>query len=156
MTYVDFVVQMIEANRAKTIATLERAEELGALAWRPGEGRAHCGWQFMHIAATEEIFALQRFHNRELQTPEIADAYKHGSTPTDTVPPIEEIRDYLTASRVILVEAVQELDVDKLDLVPKTLKERGWSYKQALNLVAWHEGHHQGQAHITLNLFENQ
>jgi hypothetical protein len=25
-----------------------------------------------------------------------------------------------------------------------------------LHIIGWHEGHHQGQAHITLNLFLNR
>ena len=38
--------------------------------------------------------------------------------------------------------------------IPAGLKERGWTLQQVIELIAWHEGHHHGQAHLTLNLFK--
>ena len=53
-----------EFNRARTLAMLDEIEKLpepdAALAFRLGPGRAHIGWQLMHIGITEEIFATER------------------------------------------------------------------------------------------------
>jgi hypothetical protein len=44
-------------NRTKTLQSMEQVEKLpnpsAILGWRPGAGRAHCAWQWMHIAVTE-------------------------------------------------------------------------------------------------------
>ena len=37
---------------------------------------------------------------------------------------------------------------------PHFFKERKLALADVLNLLAWHEAHHQGQAHITLNLYK--
>ena len=156
MTYADFLIAQMELNRKKTIATLERAAEAGALAWRPGEGRAHCAWQAMHTGATEESFAGERLTTGGLQNPDTVDAYRHGSTPQDDAPPLDEIKAYLTETRATLVETIRGLDEAALDEVPEQLKSRGWTRREALQLVCWHECHHQGQSHITMNLFDLQ
>jgi hypothetical protein len=41
-----------------------------------------------------------------------------------------------------------------LDVVPEAFKERGWTVRTALAVIGWHEPHHQGQAHITYNLWK--
>ena len=38
--------------------------------------------------------------------------------------------------------------------LPPGLKERGFTVAKVLHILSWHEAHHQGQAHITLNLFK--
>lgn len=156
MTFFDYLIDQIEFNRAFTLRSLDRAVELGALGWRPGSGRAHCAWQFMHIAATEEKFATQRYHGRDLIHPELIDSYGHGSTPVDEIPSVEEIKAYLAEARTLLINSIRELEESQLDVVPETMADRGWTYKQGLQLLSWHEDHHQGQCHITLNLFANQ
>lgn len=156
MAFTEFLISQIELNRKKTLAVLDRAAEAGALDWRPGEGRAHCAWQVMHIGATEESFAGERLTTDGLQNAPTVDAYRHGSTPQDDVPPLDEIRTYMTESRARLVETIRSLDESKLDEVPEQMQSRGWSYRDALQLISWHEGHHQGQAHITMNLFDLQ
>lgn len=156
MSYLDFLIGNIEANRAFTLRAFDRAVELNALGWRPGVGRAHCAWQFMHVAATEEVFACSRFHDREIVNAELVEAYQHGSTPVDEIPSANAIRAYLNESREMVIAAIRELDEEKLDVVPEMMAKQGRTYRAGLHLVSWHEGHHQGQAHITLNLFQNQ
>ena len=156
MTYFDFLKQQIEMNRKKTVAVLERAAEADALGWRPGEGRAHVAWQVMHVAATEESFARERLTARELVHPGTVAAYRHGSTPSDETPSLDEIRTYLAESRKILLETIDGLSEADLDTTPEQLKSRGWTLREALGLIAWHEPHHQGQSHITMNLFDLQ
>lgn len=156
MSYAEFLIDHIETNRGFTLRSLDRAVELGALGWRPGAGRAHCAWQFMHIAATEEVFARKRYHGREIVHTELVEAYQHGSTPADEIPAADEIKKYLADARAMLIEAIREIDESQLDVIPETMADRGWTYKKGLHLLSWHEDHHQGQSHITLNLFENQ
>lgn len=148
-------------NRTRTIALLDSVAELespaAALGWRPGEGRAHIAWQLMHIGVTEEMFGVERLVDR----PEAArhrdlwDRFRGGSTPDDTIPSVEEIRQVLNAGRELLTETLGSFSEDQLDAViwvhPATQKEL--SLRTTLQIVGWHEGHHQGQAHITLNLY---
>ena len=154
----DATIAILEANRAKTLATLDRALELGdattVLGWRPEANRAHVGWQLMHIAVTEEKFGFARLHGADCPHPELIEAYGHGSTPSDVAPSVEDIRSLLSSTRADLIEAVRKLDGVDLDERPDSMSDRGWSYNDALRLLVWHEAHHQGQSHITLNLYE--
>ena len=83
------------------------------------------------------------------------DRFRGGSTPDDTIPSVEEIRQVLNAGRELLTETLGSFSEDQLDAViwvhPATQKEL--SLRTTLQIVGWHEGHHQGQAHITLNLY---
>lgn len=156
MTYFDFLIPQLELDRKKTVAVLERAAEADALGWRPGEGRAHVAWQVMHVAATEESFARERLVADELVNPDTVAAYRHGSTPSDDIPDLDAIRSYLTESRAILLKTIEGLSESDLDTTPPQLESRGWTIREALQLLVWHEGHHQGQSHITMNLFDLQ
>lgn len=151
-------IRFMAGCRQKTDALISRVEKAAdpqaALEWRPGPGRAHIGWQLVHIGATEEKFARNRLHAGELAHPDIIAAFGHGSTPDDTAWPLERIKGYLQESRAIVTAAIHELAGVDLDSKPDTMADRGWSYADALNLLVWHEGHHQGQGHITMNLFE--
>src|SRR5437868_2102285 len=65
MSTIATLIGVLPFFRSKTFDLISRIEKLpdpaAALAWRPGPGRAHIGWQLMHIAITEEIFATERF-----------------------------------------------------------------------------------------------
>ncbi len=147
-------------NRTRTIALLDSVAELesptAALGWRPDEGRAHIAWQLMHIGVTEEMFGVERLVDR----PEAArhrnlwDRFRGGSASDDTIPSVNEIRQVLSDGRELLTEALRSFSEGQLDPViwvhPATQKEL--SLRATLQIMGWHEGHHQGQAHITLNL----
>ena len=124
------------------------------LAWRPGAGRAHIGWQLMHIGITEELFASERLVKKSGAFTELWPRFRGGSTPDDDVPAPETIRRVLAETREHLLTTVRGLDETRLDIVPEGLKERGWSLRGALAIIGWHEPHHQGQAHITYNLWK--
>ena len=64
------------------------------------------------------------------------------------------IRDVLTRSREHLRKTISQLTEADLGKIPAALKERGLSIGKALQIIVWHEAHHQGQAHITLNLLK--
>jgi uncharacterized damage-inducible protein DinB len=152
-------LESYQFNRGRTLGLLEAIEALPdpqrALAWRPGAGRAHIGWQLMHIAVTEDIFATERLapHKQGLFT-ELWPRFRGGSTPDDHVPDAATIRRTLDASRQHLAATLSEYTEDRLGEIPESLKQRNLTVCDVLSLIAWHEGHHHGQAHITLNLFK--
>jgi uncharacterized damage-inducible protein DinB len=146
-------------NRTRTLATLETIEKLPqpqqALAWRPGPGRAHIGWQLMHIGVTEDLFASERLApSKPGEFTELWPRFRGGSTPDDNVPDAKTIRQVLERSRASLLATLSEYTEARLDEIPPALAQRGLTVRTVLSLIAWHEGHHQGQAHITLNLYK--
>jgi uncharacterized damage-inducible protein DinB len=146
-------------NRTRTLGLLDAIAALAgpqqALAWRPGPGRAHIGWQLMHIAVTEDIFASERLapHKQGLFT-ELWPRFRGGSTPDDNGPDVATIRHALDASRQHLADTLSHYTEDRLSEIPESLKQRNLTVRDVLSIIGWHEGHHQGQAHITLNLYK--
>ena len=152
-------LESYQFNRTRTLGLLDAVAALPdpqrALGWRPGPGRAHIGWQLMHIALTEDIFATERLapHKQGLFT-ELWPRFRGGSTPDDNVPDAATIRRTLDESRRHLVATLSEYTEDRLSEIPESLKQRNLTVRDVLSVINWHEGHHQGQAHITLNLFK--
>jgi uncharacterized damage-inducible protein DinB len=145
--------------RTRTLGVLDAIEKLpdpqGALAWRPGPGRAHIGWQLMHLAVTDDIFASERLapHKKGRFT-ELWPRFRGGSTPDDNVPSPAVIRQTLEQARADLLATLLEYTEERLGEIPPVFKERGLTIRDVLSLIGWHEAHHQGQAHITLNLYK--
>lgn len=161
MNVVDVFVKSYEFNRGRTLGLLEKIEQQSdpqdVLAWRPGDGRAHIGWQLMHIGVTEELFATDRLApDKPPLFVELRPRFRGGSTPDAQVPTTAEIRQVLGESRRRLVDTLSRFGDDRLDERPTTLPpamiERKFTVRDVLALIAWHEAHHHGQAHITLNL----
>lgn len=154
------MIDTIKFNRDRTLKTLSTIEAepdpRSVLAWRPGSGRAHIGWQLTHVGITEEMFASDRLGiKKPTAFADLVPRFKGGSTPDDDVPSPDTIRRVLNETREHLLATLGELDENQLDAVPEgLLKERGWSLRIALQVIAWHEPHHQGQAHITYNLYK--
>jgi len=155
---IDITLQQMDLNRERTLGTLAAIEKLPdpakALGWRPGPGRAHIAWQLAHIGITEELFATERFLGTSPAFADLVPRFKGGSTPDDNVPSVATVRDVLTQSREHLRKTISQLTEADLSKIPPALKERGLSIGKALQIIVWHEAHHQGQAHITLNLFK--
>ena len=147
--------QVLEFNRGRTLATLDRIAGMGepqsVLAWRPGPGRAHSAWQVMHLAATDDRMLNVRFKEGAPNDADLCERFAGGSTPSDVdVPTVDAIRDALQRNRKVLIDyldATQPSDLDRMLVNDRTLRD--W-----LLILAWHEAHHQGQAHLTLNLYE--
>jgi len=112
----------------------------------------------MHVGITEELFATERLFNQPPGFADLIPRFKGGSTPDDNIPTPDQIREVLNASRQHLLEGLSKLNESDLNRVPDTglLKDRGWTIARALQVINWHEAHHQGQAHITLNLWKNR
>lgn len=157
-SFLQLFPQMVEFGREKTLATLAAIEQLPdpqkVLGWRPGPGRAHIAWQLMHIGVTEELFATERFRGTAPAYADLVPRFKGGSIPDDDIPTAARIREVLTESRVHLLKTVASLTEAELATIPPAFQARGITIGKALQIIPWHEGHHQGQAHITLNLYK--
>jgi uncharacterized damage-inducible protein DinB len=159
MTTTQILAAAYQLNRTRTLALLDTIEKLpdprAALGWRPGPGRAHIAWQLMHIGVTEELFATERLapHKPGAFT-ELWPRFRGGSTPDDNIPSAAEIRRVLAEGREHLLATLSDFGDDRLGEVPEALKERKLTIRDVLHILGWHEAHHQGQAHITLNLYK--
>lgn len=149
--------QFLEFTRKKTLDTLDtiakRPDAAAVLAWRPGPGRAHIAWQLMHIAATDDRHLGVRMRLGEPTDAELVKRYAGGSTPDDKVPSVEEIRQYLNERRAAMLEHLSKLT--EADLPKKPNDQAPWTYETWFQVLTWHESHHQGQAHLTLNLYKS-
>lgn len=158
MGVIHTTLDLWEFNRKRTLSTLDEVAGLpdpaAALGWRPGPGRAPIAWQLMHIAITEELFATERLTSDPVGYPVLVPRFRGGSVPDYDTPSIDEIRDVLAGSREHLLATIHRFQDDDLSMIPGALRERGWSLGTVLQVLTWHEPHHQGQAHITLNLFK--
>ncbi|MGD9854133.1 MAG: DinB family protein [Planctomycetaceae bacterium] len=158
MSIITLTTDIWKFNRDRTLATLKTIEELddpqAVLGWRPGPGRAHIAWQLMHIGITEERFAMVRPVDETSLTAETIDRFRGGSVPDEDIPALDEIRRVLEETRGHLLATMNQFTDAELDVVPERFKERGWTLATVLKVIAWHEPHHQGQAHITLNLWK--
>ena len=161
MSTLHSTIAAMQFNRTRTLATLDRAlaanEPQRALGWRPGPGRAHVAWQLMHIGITEELFATERLvPGSKAEFADLVPRFKGGSTPDDEIPAADLIRRVLTESRTHLLATLSKFSDRDLGTIPEALKERKLAMVDVLHILAYHEPHHQGQAHITLNLLAQQ
>ena len=157
MSVISNLIQSFQFNRTRTLGLLDKIEKDGnvaCLGWRPGTGRAHIAWQLMHIGVTEDIFATERLcPSKSGKFVELWTRFRGGSTPDDAIPTIDEIRSVLKIGREELLDTLRKYDESRLSEIPESLKERGLTVLDVLHIISWHESHHQGQAHITYNLF---
>jgi len=151
-----FLIEILDFNRTKTLAFVEglaKQENLPkVLGWRPGPGRAHIGWQLMHIAATDDRHVHVRMSTGQPQNPDYVRRFAGGSTPDEDIPTLVEIRRYLDEQRQGLLAFVRKLDDSVLATKPN--EQAPWTYAEWLKILGWHEAHHQGQAHLTFNLYK--
>lgn len=147
--------ELMEFSRRKTVELLDHLakhpDPKKVLAWRPGPGRAHIAWQLMHIGATDDRHLGVRMKGGDPAEPELVRRYAGGSTPDDSIPTLEEVRRYLEQRRAALLEHLRSLDESALATKPNP--QAPWSYHEWFQVLAWHEAHHHGQAHLTFNLY---
>ncbi len=152
------LLETLDFNRQKTLAFLDGLAKLGdaqkVLGWRPGPGRAHIAWQIMHIAATDDRHVHVRMGppGGQPKEVELVRRFAGGSTPDDDIPNLDAVNRYLADARATLLEMVKKLDDSALKTKPN--EQAPWTYGEWLRVLAWHEAHHQGQAHLTLNLYK--
>jgi uncharacterized damage-inducible protein DinB len=159
MSTIQNLIAACQFNRTRTLALLDRIEQekepQTALGWRPGPGRAHLAWQLMHLGITEELFATERLvHGSKPAFADLVPRFKGGSKPDDEIPPAALIRKVLSESRAHLLETLGRFGENDLATIHEIFKDRKLPLVEVLHILVWHEPHHQGQAHITLNLFK--
>lgn len=156
----DTLVQFLDFSHARLLGTLDAIEKSDqpadkVLAWRPGPGRAHMGWQFMHCAATHDRYLNVRLKGGSEKDPALVSAYGGGSTPSDTnIPAFADIRSKLEATFTPFrqyVATASDADLAKMISFPNNMQR---SLAESVLLMAWHESHHQGQIHLTWNLYK--
>src|SRR5687768_10238224 len=92
------LVAGLDFARARLLAILDTIEKSGqdpakVLAWRPGPGRAHIGWQAMHCAATHDKYLNAIIRGGKAVDEQMVSSYGGGSTPSDAgVPTLAAIR----------------------------------------------------------------
>jgi hypothetical protein len=99
----------IEFSQARLLGTLDAVEKTAEeknvpveklLAWRPGAGRAHIGWQFAHCAATHDKYLNVNLLGKPAPADEqLVKNFGGGSTPSDqNVPDVGTIRKLIEAA----------------------------------------------------------
>jgi uncharacterized damage-inducible protein DinB len=155
MTNAD-IRSFLEFARKKTMETVDaiakRPDAAELLAYRPGPGRAHIAWQLMHIAATDDRHLGMRMKGGDAAEPENVRRFAGGSTPDENVPTIDEIRRYLTERRAAMLGHLASLS--DADLAKKPNEQAPWIYETWFQVLTWHEAHHQGQVHLSINLYK--
>lgn len=158
MSEVGALLNLLEFVRTRTLGTLDEVSKLpdpiAVLRWQPGTGRANIGWQLTHIGITEELTATERLKGTPPTFAELVPRFKIGSVPDQNVPDPAEIRQILDTTRAHLNETLSAIRDDELETIRPWYQERGWTLRRLMQILVWHESHHQGQAHLTLNLWK--
>lgn len=150
----------LEFSRARLLGILDTIEKSGqdpvkVLSWRPGPGRAHIGWQAMHCAATHDKYLNFGILQGSPKDAELVTNFGGGSTPSDTnVPDLALIRKKLAAAYEPLKKFASEQTPQSLERLAPGPGGKMRSLGEAITLLAWHEAHHQGQIHLTWNLYK--
>jgi hypothetical protein len=155
----DTLLAVVDLSRTRLLATLDTIEKSGqdlakVLAWRPGPGRAHIAWQAMHCAATHDRYLNATLLKRPMADDSLVASFAGGSVPSDSnVPDLPTIRAKLAATLEPFRKYLMEQSAASLENSmpgpggkPRTLAE-------TCMILAWHEAHHQGQIHLTWNLY---
>lgn len=156
----DTLLAQLDFTRSRLLATLDAIEKSGAnvskvLAFRPGPGRAHIGWQFMHCAATHDRYLNANIRKAPPKDEKLVNEFAGGSTPSDDrVPALAEIRQQLTATFGPFRDFIASMRDEDLGVrfVGRDGKER--TIGEAIVLMCWHEAHHQGQIHLSWNIYK--
>jgi uncharacterized damage-inducible protein DinB len=158
MSTISVYMAQMDFNRTRTLGTLDeiakQPDSAAVLGWRSAPGRAPLAWQMMHIAVTEELFATERLFGRPAGFPELVPRFKGGSTPDGDIPSLDTIREVLQETRSHLRNALGTFSDSDLGVIPEAFRERGWTLERILQVICWHEAHHQGQSHATFNLWK--
>jgi len=139
-----------------SLDAIEKSEQPTAqvLAWRPGAGRAHIAWQAMHLAATRNKYLNSIFQN-SLADKELIEGFGGGSVPSDQkVPTLAQIKQALAQQFEAFRSYVAGLSAADLE---RKIPGPGGTQRTVgatILMLAWHEAHHQGQIHLTWNLYK--
>ncbi len=152
------LISLLDFGRARLIGSLDAIEKSGqdvnkVLLWRPAPGRAHIAWQVLHCAATMHKFHDFYMHGKTPAFQQLVECYDGGTTPKDEGnPSLAEIRDILEKTYAPMRQYISSLtpvNMEKFIGPP----DRRRKMSDAIVLLIWHEAHHQGQVHLTWNLY---
>lgn len=156
----DTLIAAMEFSHGRLLGILETIEKSGhdiqkVLAWRPGPGRAHIAWQAMHCAATHDAYLNVGLLKGSPKDQELVTHFAGGTSPSDErVPPLGVIRQKIATSYADFKSFVAQQ-------TPATLETKAFSpggkertVGESILLLTWHETHHQGQIHLTWNLYK--
>ena len=149
----------LEFSRARLLGIIDTIEKSGqdvkkVLAWRPGPGRAHIAWQLMHCAATHDRYLNVGLLGGSVQDESLVANFGGGSKPSDeNIPPLPTIKDKLASNFGTFKAHVAKLSADDL-LIKKNSGGKERTVGESIILLTWHEAHHQGQIHLTWNLYK--
>jgi DinB family protein len=152
----DTLLVALDFSRNKLLNTLDLIEKSGqdpakVLAWRPGPGRAHIGWQAMHCAATHDKYVNVNLKGGKARDEARVTNFGGGSTPSDqNVPDLASIRAALETDYRAFRDYVGGMT--PADFGRKLASGR--TIGESIVLLTWHEAHHQGQIHLTWNLYK--
>jgi hypothetical protein len=156
----DTLLAQLDFSRSRLIGILDAIEKSGqdiqkVLAWRPGPNRAHIGWQAMHCAATHDRYLNANLKKQPVKDELLVNNFAGGSTPSDQlVPTMSDIRAKLEANYKSFRDFVASLKTEEFNnkFTGRDGKER--TFAESFILMAWHEAHHQGQIHLTWNMYK--
>jgi len=157
MSELKTILAILDFTRDRLLGSIDSIAKSGqdtpkVLAWRPGVGRAHIAWQAMHCAATHDRYVNVRIQGGSPSDAALCDAFGGGSTPSDTnVPNMEAIQEKLATNFNMFKLFLQTADLSKVTEFPNNIKR---TTGESAILLAWHEAHHQGQIHLTWNLYK--
>ncbi len=105
----------------------------------------------MHCAATHDRYLNVNILGGQPNDPSLVTAFAGGSVPSDeNVPSLAKIRAALAKNIEPLRKFIADLPVAEMDRKLPSGRTLG----ESLVLLAWHEAHHQGQIHLTWNLYK--
>jgi len=150
------VLSQMELNRSVTFRLLDEIEKTGKanqiLGWSVGD-HAPIGWHFMHLAASEDRFAVM-LGAPKLVSEDYSTRFSSGKDAPRDVPSISAMRKYLDESRASLIDALERFDLSKSGEKPSA--DAPFDYGTVIKIISFHEPHHQGQAHATFNLYKDR
>jgi uncharacterized damage-inducible protein DinB len=150
----------MEFSRGRLLGVLDTIEKSGqdlnkVLVWRPGPGRAHIAWQAMHCAATHDKYLNVGLQGKQPKDEALVANYGGGSKPADAGQPnLGVIRDKLASTYEAFKAFVASQTPEGLDRQVPAPGGKTRSVAEAITLLTWHEAHHQGQIHLTWNLYK--
>jgi uncharacterized damage-inducible protein DinB len=106
----------------------------------------------MHIGATDDRHLYTRMRPGQAKEPENVRRFAFDSVPDENIPSLDEIRRYLNDRRQDILAHLAALKDE--DLPKKPHDKAPYTYQEWIPVLALHEGHHHGQAHLTLNLYK--
>jgi hypothetical protein len=154
------LIAALEFSRGRLLGILETIEKSAqdqtkVLSWRPGPGRAHIAWQAMHCAATHDRYLHAGILLTAVKDPELVANFAGGTTPSDkNVPSLAVIRQKLAERYEALKKFAGEQTPGSLAREFAAPGGKTRTVGEAIILLAWHEAHHQGQIHLTWNMYK--